>query len=77
MGTGRNELRLFPNEGDPTVLTVDQADAYTAEVAYWIDCVRSGTPATRATPADARTALKVALAARRALDSHGLEAVPV
>ena len=77
MGTGRNELRLFPDEGDPSQITVEQADAYTAEVAYWIDCVRSGTPATRATPADARTALKVALAARRALDSEGLEAVPV
>jgi predicted dehydrogenase len=77
MGAGRNELKLFPNEGDPTVLTVEQTDAYTAEVAYWIDCLRSGTPATRATPAEARAALKVALAARRALDSHGLEAVPV
>jgi predicted dehydrogenase len=77
MGTGRNELRLFPNEGDPSQITVEQADAYAAEVAYWIDCVRSGTPATRATPADARTALRVALAARRALDSEGLEAVPV
>lgn len=77
MGTGRNELRLFQNEGEPTQLDVEQVDAYTAEVAYWIDCIRSGKPATRATPADARTALRVALAARRALDSDGLEAVPV
>jgi predicted dehydrogenase len=77
MGTGRNELKVFPNAGDPSQLTVEQADAYTAEVAYWIDCIRNGTPASRATPADARTALRVALAARRALDSDSLKAVPV
>ena len=77
MGTGRNELRLFPNEGDPSQITVEQQDAYTAEVAYWIDCIRAGEPATRATPADARTALRVALAARRALDNDGLEPVAV
>ena len=77
MGTGRNDLKIFPNEGDPSQLTIEQADPYAAEVAYWVDCVRSGKPATRATPADARTALKVALAARRSLDADGLVAEPV
>ena len=77
MGAGRNELKLFPNEGDPTLVTVEQADPYAAEVAYWIDCIRTGSKATRATPADARSALKVALAARRSLDNDGLVAEPV
>ena len=77
MGAGRNELKAFPNEGDPSQLSVEHVDAYTAEVSYWIDCIRARTPATRASPADARTALRVALAARRALDSDGLVAVPV
>ena len=56
MGAGRNELKLFPNEGDPTLVTVEQADPYAAEVAYWINCIRTGSKATRATPADARSA---------------------
>jgi UDP-N-acetylglucosamine 3-dehydrogenase len=77
MGTGRNELKIFPNEGDPSQLTVPQADPYAAEVAYWVDCVRSGKPATRAMPIDARTALKVALAARRSLEGDGLVAEQV
>lgn len=77
MGTGRNDLMLYPNEGDPSQIKLDQEDPYAAECAYWVECIRTGAPATRATPADARQALKVALAARRALDSDGLEAVAV
>ena len=77
MGTGRNDLMLYPNEGDPSQQTVTQADPYGAEVAYWVGCLRTGSPATRATPADARSALKVALAARRSLEHDGLVAEPV
>jgi len=77
MGAGRNELKLFPNEGDPCVVAAEQVDPYAAEVAYWVDCIRTGQPATRATPAEARTALKVALAARRSLANDGLVAEPV
>lgn len=77
MGTGRNDLKLFPNVGDPTEIAVAQTDPYLAEITYWIDCIATGQPATRATPADARTALKTAIAARRSLDSAGLVAVSV
>jgi predicted dehydrogenase len=69
MGAGTNDLFLYPQTGDPVRLDVPQADPYTAECAYFIECVRSGRPAERATPADARLALRVALAARRSLDS--------
>jgi UDP-N-acetylglucosamine 3-dehydrogenase len=77
MGTGRNDLRVFPNEGDPHQATVEQADPYAAEIAYWVECLRTGSPATRATPAAARTALRTALAARRSLDNQGLVAETV
>ena len=77
MGTGRNELMLFPNEGDPVQQSVLQADPYAAEIAYWVECLRSGAPASRATPGDARMALKVALAARRSLERDGLSAEAV
>ncbi|MGD9713906.1 MAG: Gfo/Idh/MocA family protein [Thermomicrobiales bacterium] len=67
MGAGVNELKLFPNEGDPQVLTVEQEDPYYAEIAYFVSCVTNGVAADRATPADAYGALRVALAARDSL----------
>ncbi len=71
MGGGVNDLTLYPNSGDPQRLTPEQQDPYAAEVAYFIDCVRTGQPATRATPEDSRLALQVALAARRSLEEDG------
>jgi UDP-N-acetylglucosamine 3-dehydrogenase len=71
MGSGVNDLTLYPNEGDPVRLTPEQQDPYAAEVAYFVECVTSGTPAARATPADARLALRVALAARASLERDG------
>jgi UDP-N-acetylglucosamine 3-dehydrogenase len=69
MGGGVNDLFDYPNEGDPTKLSVSAEDPYTAEVAYFVDCVQSGRPATRATPADARLAFQVSLAARESLET--------
>jgi predicted dehydrogenase len=71
MGSGVNELTLYPNEGDPVRLTPEQQDPYAAEVAYFVECVAGGHPAIRATPADARLALRVALAARDSLEGGG------
>jgi len=67
MGAGVNELKLFPNEGDPQVVSVEQQDPYFAEIDYFVSCVTEGVAADRATPADARLALQVALAARESL----------
>jgi predicted dehydrogenase len=75
MGAGVNRLTLYPNEGDPQMLDISQKDPYLAEIEYFVDCVTSGKPATRATPADARLALKVALAARESLESGGTVAI--
>ena len=71
MGTGVNALTLYPNAGDPERLRPEQADPYFAECAYFVECVRDGKPASRATPADARAALAVALAARESIDRGG------
>ena len=67
MGAGLNDLILYPAEGEPTKLSVPQADPYAAECAHFLDCVRAGIQADRATPHDARLAVEVALAAREAL----------
>lgn len=67
---GTNALLLFPNEGDPKTLQVAQQDPYLAEIEYFVECIRSGKPATRATPADARLALDTALAARESMETN-------
>jgi predicted dehydrogenase len=71
-GSGKNELRLYPNNGEPRLLTVAQKDPYVAEIEYFANCVMNGKRADRATPADARLALQVALAARESLESSGV-----
>ena len=71
MGAGVNDLTLYPEAGAPLRLTPAQEDAYVAEVAYFVGCVAAGRPADRATPADARLALRVALAARASLERGG------
>ena len=71
MGGGVNELTLFPNEGEPLRLAATQTDPYAAECAYFLDCIRQGMPADRATPADALQALAVSLAARESLERGG------
>ena len=63
IGEPTNELTVYRNEGDPERITVEQTDAYENETAYFIECVRAGRPALRATPQDALAALRVALAA--------------
>ena len=75
MGAGVNDLTFYPDDGDPVRLDVAQQDPYTAEVAYFVECVAAGHPTVRATPADARLALRVALAARESLERG--ETVPV
>ncbi len=72
---GVNDLVLYPADGDPVRLEVEQRDPYAAEVAYFVDCLLTGRPADRATPEDARLALRVALAARDAVEQG--QTVPI
>jgi predicted dehydrogenase len=71
MGGGINELMLFPNQGDPLLLAPAQVDPYAAECNYFVDAIRHGSAADRATPADALQALAVSLAARESLERGG------
>jgi predicted dehydrogenase len=68
-GEPTSELMFFGNNGEPEQVIVEQTDAFANEVAYFVESVRAGTPATRATPADALVALDVALAAQKSVDS--------
>lgn len=64
VGQPTNSLKIYRAEGDPEALAVEQTDPYANETGYFIECIRTGTPATRATPADAHLALQVGLAAK-------------
>jgi predicted dehydrogenase len=74
-GEGTNRLMLYPGEGEASAVTCDPVDPYKAELAYFIDCIRTGSRPDRATPSDARLALKVSLAAKRALELPSLSPV--
>lgn len=73
---GLNELVFYPNDGSPQILEVEQKDPYGAEIAYFAECAAAGRQVTRATPAESLDALRVALAARKALEG-GMDAVAV
>ncbi len=77
MEGGVNDLVLYPADGEPERFSVEQRDPYVAEIAYFTECIAAGQAASRATPEDARLALKVALAARASLDHPEMTPIPV
>ena len=75
VGEPTNVLTIYRNEGDPEVVEVEQTDPYENECAYFIECVRNGTPADRSTPADAMVAMRLSLAAQTSAASGGPVAI--
>lgn len=69
VGEPTNVLTVYRNEGDPEVIEVEQSDPYENECAYFIECVRNGTPAVRSTAADAMAAMRLSLAAQASAES--------
>ncbi len=68
VGEPTNTLTVYRNEGDPEVIEVEQTDAYVNETGYFIECIRNGVPADRATPRDALLASRVGLAAKESVE---------
>ena len=68
VGEPTNVLTVYRNQGDPEVIEVEQTDPYENECAYFIECVRSGSPAERSMPAAAMVAMRVSLAAQAAAE---------
>ncbi len=69
IGEPTNRLTVYRDHGDPELLAVEQTDAYANEVGYFIECIRNGVAAERATPRDAQVALKVGVAAMQSAES--------
>jgi predicted dehydrogenase len=68
-------LRLYPVEGQPQVLEAETGDPWQRQCAYLLDCVASAQAPDRATGEQALTALRLALAANRSIESGQTEAV--
>jgi UDP-N-acetylglucosamine 3-dehydrogenase len=65
-GTG---LMIYESGVEPRPLSAPGGDAYEAEVAYFVECVREKRLPERCTPEQGRLAVKTALAAREALET--------
>ena len=70
-GEPTNALTVYRNEVAPEPIELEQADPYERECAYFVECVRNGTPASRSTPADAMAAMRVSLAALASAEHGG------
>ena len=68
-------LRLYREGADPETVPVESADPWGPEIAYFVECVEQGRRPEQGTGEQAREALRVALAARRSLESGRAEDV--
>jgi UDP-N-acetylglucosamine 3-dehydrogenase len=60
---------LLHEDGKPSQpIPVEAGDGYYNELAYFIDCVKTGTPPSIVTPEDSRLAVQTALACRQSLE---------
>ena len=68
---GLSQLVLHRPQRAPELIAVEGADAYSAQIAHFAACLRRGEPSPVVSPEAAIRSLRIALAARRALDSGG------
>jgi predicted dehydrogenase len=68
-------LRLYPSEAEATTVSVESADPWGPEIAYFVDCVEQGHPPDQGTGEQATKALLVSLAVNRSLESGRPERV--
>jgi predicted dehydrogenase len=63
---------LLHEDGNPSQpIPFDAGDGYYNELAYFMECVKNGTPPGIVTPQDARLAVQTALACRQSLEEQG------
>jgi predicted dehydrogenase len=67
-GSGTS-LIIYETGVEPRPLPAPDGDAFEAEVAYFVECVRQERFPDRSTPEQGRLAVKTALAAREALET--------
>jgi predicted dehydrogenase len=70
-----SSLRIFPSRGEPEVVDLQSIDPWTAQIAYFAECIERERPPEHGTAAQACDALRVSLAAVRSLESGQAEPV--
>jgi len=68
-------LRLFPADGEAMTVPVESADPWGPEIAHFVECLEQGRQPERGTGDQAKSALLVALAVNRSLESNRPEQV--
>ena len=68
-GAATTEFLLFRPGQDPVQPACSSQDAYEAEIEYFVDCLRDGRDPEIAALREARTVLRIALAARESLET--------
>jgi UDP-N-acetylglucosamine 3-dehydrogenase len=63
-------VMIYETDKEPRPLTAAGGDAYEAEVAYFVQCVRDGKLPQRGTPEQGRLAVQTSLAARRSMETN-------
>lgn len=58
-----NELKVFPDNGDPFIPEIGQGDGYQREMAYFCDLISGRDPEVVITPEDARESVRISLQA--------------
>ncbi len=66
--TRDDDLQVFAGE-DQQVNIKLEGDGYEAEIEYFIECVKNGTPPTRVTPEDALVSIRIAEAEARSIET--------
>jgi predicted dehydrogenase len=65
-------LMVYESGQAPRPLRSSRGDAFEAEVAYFVDCVRSNKTPERGTPEQGRLAVETCLAARRSIEANAV-----
>jgi predicted dehydrogenase len=74
MGGGVHSLLVY-EPGKSYKLDAPGGDAWEAQIAYFVDCLRNGQPLSHGTPQQARVAVAMANAARQSLEGGGVVAI--
>jgi predicted dehydrogenase len=63
-------LQWYPFDGEPETPDYEPGTGYENELAYFVECVESGTPPKRVTPQSARESVRVVMAEADSIASH-------
>jgi predicted dehydrogenase len=66
-----SEVKLYPQQGQPEILSIPGYDPYEAECRYFVDCVQGKTDPALLSIDAACTSLNIALAAKLSLEQSG------